>query len=240
MDILGIGFPELLLILIIAMMVFGPRRLPEMAAKAGKIVRDMRGMSQGLLLEWQREINVATRLDELSDLRQELELAKQELSDTTRDVGQQAAEQVDEVKKDVASIPPTVNRAVGVKSNDGAASTTTKDKDSTVSAPADSVKQSKEDQPEQPAGETGEATAGAGAETAIEDRTIDPRPEATGAPVNANPGSGSTTDSQNVDSELAKTNGKSEPDGSSDEQEPPTPDSSQASVTAEPEEATNE
>jgi Sec-independent protein translocase protein TatA len=38
-DILGIGFAELIFIMIIAMMVFGPRRLPEIAAKAGKIVR---------------------------------------------------------------------------------------------------------------------------------------------------------------------------------------------------------
>ena len=52
MDILGIGFAELVFILIIAMMVFGPRRLPEVAAKAGRIVAELRQMSQGLMTEW--------------------------------------------------------------------------------------------------------------------------------------------------------------------------------------------
>lgn len=81
MDILGIGFAELMFILVIAMMVFGPRRLPEMAAKAGKIVADLRNMSQGLLTEWQREINAATQLDdELRQTRQELAGVKNELT----------------------------------------------------------------------------------------------------------------------------------------------------------------
>ncbi|HXV41794.1 MAG TPA: twin-arginine translocase TatA/TatE family subunit, partial [Anaerolineae bacterium] len=71
MDILGIGFPELLFIFFIALMVFGPRRLPEIAGKAGRIVRDLRNMSQGFLAEWQREITVAARLDELEEVRKE-------------------------------------------------------------------------------------------------------------------------------------------------------------------------
>ena len=44
MDFLGVGFAELIFILIIAMMVFGPRRLPEIAAKAGKIYEEHAGL----------------------------------------------------------------------------------------------------------------------------------------------------------------------------------------------------
>ena len=80
MDILGIGFPEIVFILLIAMMVFGPRRLPEIAGKAGKIVRDLRNMSNGLLAEWQREITVAARLEELEKVKQEFDLAKAEIT----------------------------------------------------------------------------------------------------------------------------------------------------------------
>ena len=36
MDILGIGPLELILILIVALMVFGPDRLPEIGAKLGR------------------------------------------------------------------------------------------------------------------------------------------------------------------------------------------------------------
>jgi Tat protein translocase TatB subunit len=86
MDILGVGFSELIFILIIAMMVFGPRRLPEIAAKAGKFVADLRSMSQGLMAEWQREITVAGRLEELEQARQDIQAIKQDLSQTKQEL----------------------------------------------------------------------------------------------------------------------------------------------------------
>lgn len=103
MDILGVGFPELILILIIAMMVFGPRRLPEIAAKAGKIVRDLRSMSQGLLIEWQREITVASRLDDLEETRRELAELKEELGATQREIGQQARKDVKQLEENISA-----------------------------------------------------------------------------------------------------------------------------------------
>ena len=46
MDILGIGPLELVLILVIALMVFGPDKLPEIGAKMGKGVRELRQLSR--------------------------------------------------------------------------------------------------------------------------------------------------------------------------------------------------
>ncbi|MDX1523030.1 MAG: Sec-independent protein translocase protein TatB, partial [Anaerolineae bacterium] len=86
MDILGVGFPELVFIFVIALMIFGPRRLPEIAARVGKTVRDLRSMSQGLLTEWQREITVAARLEELEAARKEIEEVKQELKQAKQTV----------------------------------------------------------------------------------------------------------------------------------------------------------
>ena len=86
MDILGIGFSELMFIMIIAMMIFGPRRLPELAGKAGKFIADLRNMSQGLMAEWQREITVAARLEEIEKARQELKEIEQELKQIPKDV----------------------------------------------------------------------------------------------------------------------------------------------------------
>lgn len=91
MDILGIGFPELIFIMIIAMMIFGPRRLPELAAKAGKFVADLRNMSQGLMAEWQREITVAARLEEIEKARQELREIEQELKQIPKDINTETA-----------------------------------------------------------------------------------------------------------------------------------------------------
>ena len=91
MDILGIGFSELMFIMIIAMMVFGPRRLPELAAKAGKFIADLRSMSQGLMAEWQREITVAARLEEIEKARQEIREIQQELKQIPKDVSAETA-----------------------------------------------------------------------------------------------------------------------------------------------------
>ena len=44
MDIFGIGAPELAVILIIALIVLGPQRLPEMARTVGKTVNEFRKM----------------------------------------------------------------------------------------------------------------------------------------------------------------------------------------------------
>lgn len=44
---LDIGLPEILVILVAALFIFGPERLPEMAAKAGRLVRELRGMAAG-------------------------------------------------------------------------------------------------------------------------------------------------------------------------------------------------
>jgi len=106
MDILGVGFPELIFIMIIAMMVFGPRRLPEIAAKAGKIVADLRNMSQGMMAEWQREINAANELDGLKKTGQELLSIKNEIQEAKKSV----ASSTNIVKQVTNSImPPELN-----------------------------------------------------------------------------------------------------------------------------------
>lgn len=44
----GIGLPELIIIMIVALVVVGPERLPEMGRKLGKTVNDLRRMYTGL------------------------------------------------------------------------------------------------------------------------------------------------------------------------------------------------
>lgn len=48
---LGIGFGELIVILIVALLVVGPERLPQLAAQAGRAVRDLRRMYANLRAE---------------------------------------------------------------------------------------------------------------------------------------------------------------------------------------------
>jgi sec-independent protein translocase protein TatB len=61
MDFLGIGPGELLLIFIIALIVLGPRRLPEVARQIGKLLGDLQRTSAGFTAELTRELDLAAQ-----------------------------------------------------------------------------------------------------------------------------------------------------------------------------------
>ena len=71
MDFLGIGPLELLVILVIALIVVGPERLPEVARSIGKVVRYLTNVSKMVTSDWQREIAAELDVDE-KELRQML------------------------------------------------------------------------------------------------------------------------------------------------------------------------
>ena len=54
----GIGAPELIMIAVAALIIFGPQRLPEIAGQVGKAIRDFRRMSDDLTGEFQRSMSL--------------------------------------------------------------------------------------------------------------------------------------------------------------------------------------
>ncbi len=64
----GIGLPELLVIGIIAVLVFGPDRLPEFARQAGRFVRQVRQFSQAARDDLRNELGPEFADLELTDL----------------------------------------------------------------------------------------------------------------------------------------------------------------------------
>lgn len=72
MNFFGIGPGELILILIIALIVFGPRKLPEIGATLGKAIREFRQASQELT----KEISQGLGAEELKEISQALEAEK--------------------------------------------------------------------------------------------------------------------------------------------------------------------
>ena len=59
MDFFGIGFGELLLILIIALIIWGPRRLPEIARTIGNAMRALRKSTYDFTSQVTKEIELS-------------------------------------------------------------------------------------------------------------------------------------------------------------------------------------
>jgi sec-independent protein translocase protein TatB len=62
--VFGIGLPELMVIAIVGVVVFGPDRLPELARQAGRMVRQLRNLAQSAQTQLREELG-----PEYADLR---------------------------------------------------------------------------------------------------------------------------------------------------------------------------
>jgi len=69
----GFGFQELLVLVVIALVVVGPRELPLMVRRVGKIVGQVRATAR----EFQRSFDELGREAELAELREEVKALKQ-------------------------------------------------------------------------------------------------------------------------------------------------------------------
>jgi len=75
MNILGVGPAELLLIFVIALIVFGPGKLPELARTLGKAVRELRRMSLEVTAEFAKELRDVEAITE--EVKETTEAIKQ-------------------------------------------------------------------------------------------------------------------------------------------------------------------
>lgn len=65
----NIGFPEIFIILVIALLIFGPKKLPEVGKSLGKAFREFRRTSD----EIKEKIEDEIQADEIKDIKEELE-----------------------------------------------------------------------------------------------------------------------------------------------------------------------
>ena len=65
-DLFGLGIPELIIILVIALIIFGPKKLPEIGQGLGKAIREFKKGAEDV----KKEVETSTGLDEKS--REEL------------------------------------------------------------------------------------------------------------------------------------------------------------------------
>jgi sec-independent protein translocase protein TatA len=55
MNVFGIGLPEMVLIMVVALLVFGPKKLPEIGRSMGKAIRSFQDASKEFEAEFKRE-----------------------------------------------------------------------------------------------------------------------------------------------------------------------------------------
>lgn len=101
---LGVGWTELLLVGVVALIVIGPKDLPDVMRKLGKVVGTVRRMGS----EFQRELNKTTGLDQITDIRRSI-------TEPLRQTGAEIAKEFNAIGKD-----GTVNPSGALKPTDPA------------------------------------------------------------------------------------------------------------------------
>lgn len=98
-----IGFGELLLIAVVALVVLGPERLPKAARFAGLWVRRARNQWDSVKQELERELHAEELKRNLQDVRQSMQQAESGLRDQARQVQDGA----DALGREVEQVPAT-------------------------------------------------------------------------------------------------------------------------------------
>lgn len=71
----SLGFPELMVIFIIALLIFGPKRLPDIGRSIGKALGEFRRATNELKNTLEEEVRVEEQKKELTELQSEITLA---------------------------------------------------------------------------------------------------------------------------------------------------------------------
>jgi Tat protein translocase TatB subunit len=126
MNFLGMGPMEITVILIVALMIFGPGKLPEMASQAGKMMRDFKKMTADLSDEFEKTAGI----DEIKKtVQKEMAGIQSEVSGVTSGVKKELTGAQNTVKNATSTAKkPTTTPA---KSTSTAAKSTTTAKSTT-------------------------------------------------------------------------------------------------------------
>jgi sec-independent protein translocase protein TatA len=82
MNIFGIGLPEMGVIFVVALLIFGPKKLPEIGRSVGKTIRSFQEASNEFQSEFKRE---AEQLEQVVKTTAELEPKKIEAATSEHD-----------------------------------------------------------------------------------------------------------------------------------------------------------
>lgn len=131
MGFLGMGVQEIVIIAIVALIIFGPDRLPELAGQAGKLLRDARRMTSDLQGEFEREAGVNVR-ELRSQVDREIAGVKGELTGATNTLQKEVNSAKRTAQSAASSANKTGSKATAAKTS-STSSTSATSKTSSVS-----------------------------------------------------------------------------------------------------------
>ena len=94
----GLGIGEVLIILVIAFLLFGPKQLPEVARQVGKLVRGFKETAEDLRKSVEPELNM---------IQQEVKMVEQDFQASIKDAEEQIKAVTTSSEKQVDSKGPT-------------------------------------------------------------------------------------------------------------------------------------
>jgi sec-independent protein translocase protein TatB len=107
MNFYGVGLPEIILILVLALIVVGPQRLPELAGQLARLVRQARRYAGQVTSQLKYELGDVTQ--DYESLRQELRQLRQELDQQAKPL----RDEMDAAKADLKAARESVEKATG-------------------------------------------------------------------------------------------------------------------------------
>jgi Tat protein translocase TatB subunit len=108
----GIGYQEMFIVLVVALVIFGPSRLPELAGQVGRWVRDFRRMSSDLTGEFEKTFA------EVDEVKKSFTREMQSIQNEVEGVGKSAR---GDLKKSGTKSIAAGKKAAGTKAGDAAA-----------------------------------------------------------------------------------------------------------------------
>ncbi|MCM2284327.1 MAG: twin-arginine translocase TatA/TatE family subunit [Desulfobacula sp.] len=119
----GLGMPEILLILAIALIVIGPQKLPDLAKTLGRAMGEFKKAAQ----EFKRSIDVETTVKDIKDIK-DINLPKTDLKDILKEAntkkeafssvdGQKASGDPEAKEKAAPAYPPSEKANADITDN---------------------------------------------------------------------------------------------------------------------------